>query len=74
MSIVCPCYVLVMSMLCPCCVPVVSRLCHLEKQFFIVYFDVFSLLNVLSTNMEEVANMTYSAASHQVAMEILWLH
>ena len=42
-----------------------------KKNVFDVYFD---FLVVPSTNMEEAGFMTYTAASHQVAIEMLWLH
>ena len=35
---------------------------------------LFILLCVLSINMEKVGCMTYTAASHQVAIKMLWLH
>ena len=38
-----------------------------------VYFGFFSLAHVSSSNMEEAGFMTNTAASHQVAITMLWL-
>ena len=44
----------------------------LEKNLFDVYFSFFSLVHVISTNMEEAGFLTYTTASHQGAYKV-WL-
>lgn len=43
------------------------------KNVFDVYFD-FSLAHVPSVNMEGAGLMTYTAARHQGAIKMFWLH
>ena len=41
-----------------------------EEKWFDTYSDIFNLVHVPSTTMEEVGFMTYTAASHQEAIEL----
>ncbi len=44
----------------------------LGKNVFDVYFDLFSLANVPSANMEGGEVITYTGASHQAAIELFF--